>query len=120
MAALHAFALGILGLLSLTATASIEGECAPAPVAQIGVQPDPILTANTNATVAYQNPNRPNQVITVEIDDGGYPTAQRTRVEILLDANGYGSIQWTVPSWEHATFNAPDANPVGRLVVSPT
>ena len=107
MASVHALLLGVLGLLSVPA-ANLSGT--------LDVQPSPVLTVDQNATISYSNPDKANQIVVVDIDNGETPPT-RTTVEIQLDGNGNGSTQWRVPNWDGAHFTGPDAATVTRMIV---
>ncbi len=91
-----------LSMLSMLAIAAF----APAQ-ASMGVSEG--LTAGGNAVVTYSDPNRANDVVIVEVDNG--VAGQVQFVEIQLDGNGNGSADWEVPGagWFLANFTAVDA-----------
>ena len=60
-------------------------------------------------TIGYSDASKAGQTVTVQIDNGGYPEVVTQEVQIKLDQDGKGSVQWTVPDWIGAAFNAPGA-----------
>lgn len=77
------------------------------------VTPGP-LSVGQEASIQYSNPSRAGEEITVEIHDGaGNPPA---KVKIQLDENGEGSGTWTVPNWDVAIFEAPEATAEARPI----
>jgi hypothetical protein len=71
------------------------------------------LMGGSEVTINYDNPSRPNQSITIEIDSG---MGDVQTVVIETDANGSGSAQWTVPSWDGAVFNGPEAGALSKSI----
>ena len=79
------------------------------------------LVAGADATLVFKDTSRAGQTILVEIEDGGLVDPQHATVSIRLDANGYGTATWSVPSsgWTVAHFNAPGAQQITRQVTKP-
>ena len=64
----------------------------------------------------YEDGNKPNQTVTVDISDGEGDTDQ---IQITLDAGGKGQKDWTVPSgWAVVLLNGPDSAE-HTVIVSP-
>jgi hypothetical protein len=72
------------------------------------------LTVGSETTVNYSNASRPNETITIEVDDGLGNPPQTVIIE--TDANGNGSGSWSVAAWGIAVFNGPNANAVTKFV----
>ncbi|MHC4516123.1 MAG: hypothetical protein ACYS5W_20825 [Planctomycetota bacterium] len=67
------------------------------------------LQAGSTTQVTYSDPSRAGDSVMVEIDNGVAGEVQV--IEIPLDENGNGSVDWDVPAqgWFVAKFNVPDA-----------
>jgi hypothetical protein len=87
--------------------------------AEAGLSVPQGLVQGQTVTVSYSDPSKPNQTVTVEIDNGGFPVATVVTVEIQLDAQGNGSKRWTVPEWDAARFNAPGCEQESRSIDDP-
>jgi hypothetical protein len=87
--------------------------------AEAGLSVPQGLVQGQTITISYSDPSKPNQTVTVEIDNGGFPVATVVTVEIELDAQGDGSKKWTVPMWDIACFNAPGCQQQSRAVNNP-
>lgn len=72
------------------------------------------LNVGSETTVNYSNASRPNETITIEVDDGLGNPPQTVIIE--TDANGNGSGSWSVAAWGIAVFNGPNANAVTKFV----
>ena len=75
--------------------------------------PDRLLEGST-VTIGFSDPDRANQTVIIEIDDGSLPTPNTQELVIHLDANGNGTAEWTVPNWDWASFNTKGAQEVTR------
>ncbi len=98
--------------LALCALSTLALVVAAPAQATMTVSPGP-LTVGNDATITYCDPDKANQTIVVDIDDGGDNSDQ---VSIVLDANGCGDTTWTVLSWTVAFFNAPDVPEISRSI----
>ena len=82
-----------------------------APHGTLSVNPSPVISPGTTATVTVNDPSRPGAMIAVVVK-GGYPVVEQV-VSVTLDSNGVGTGQWTAPSdWTAATFTASGTNSV--------
>jgi hypothetical protein len=91
--------MGIVGLLIAALTGAVD--------AQTGMKVTPANPSpGDTVTIEYCNPAYAGTVITVTIDDGGFPPTIET-VDIPVDAAGKGRGTWVVPVWSCASFNAP-------------
>lgn len=79
-----------------------------------------VLRVGQKVEITYADPNRAGDVITVTIDDGSRPTPHLVEVDIHLDQTGKGSVNWTVPDWWSASFNAPGVQEITRAIDLPT
>jgi hypothetical protein len=95
---------GILGLVFAVVTAAANAQ------GQLKVTPSEPVPGQA-VTIEYSNPAMAGMTITVDIDDGGCPPCT-DHVNILLNAAGKGSVNWIVPNWSCASFNAPGAREV--------
>ncbi len=80
------------------------------------VTPNPLVQGGT-AVVCVSGSSHTSETITVNIDDGEGHTSS---VQIVLDAQGAGCADWTVPNWEQALFNYGNCDEVGLSIVLPT
>jgi hypothetical protein len=99
---------GIAGILFALVTAAVNAQ------GQLKVTPDNPAPGQC-VTIEYSNPAMAGMTITVDIDDGGCPPCT-DHVKIPLNAAGKGSVNWIVPSWYCAIFNAPQAAEVTILI----
>ncbi len=60
----------------------------------------------TGITIGYSDPGRAGETITIEIDNGGSVPIV-VELSVTLDENGNGTVEWMVPDWMGANFNAP-------------
>lgn len=74
------------------------------------------LSNGETIVITYSNPSMAGKKITVDIDDGAFPTPNNAKIEIQLDANGNGKAAWLVAAWELAKFNAPDVPEQVRVI----
>lgn len=72
------------------------------------------LTAGQTITIGYSDSRRAGETITVTIDSAGFPLMIVLERQITLDGNGNGSVEFLVPEWLVANFNAPGADEVTR------
>ena len=68
-----------------------------------------VLVAGTSVAIGYSNPAMAGKKITLQIESLTLPDPTTQSFEIELDAQGKGSVQWTVTSALAARFSAPDA-----------
>lgn len=87
--------------------------CAASAMAQTLTVPKN-LTAGQTITIGYSDSRRAGETITVTIDSGGFPSLIVLERQITLDGNGNGSVEWFVPEWMGAHFNAPGVDEVTR------
>lgn len=80
---------------------------AAVPGQSMSVTPGTSLSPGSTAKIAYSNPAKANQSVTVLVI-GGFPIPTIQEVVIELDAKGNGQAAWVVSStWRNATFSAP-------------
>jgi hypothetical protein len=72
------------------------------------------IAAGDQIKITYSNPAKANGVVIVEVRDNDVSGSEF--LEIHLDANGFGSVEWLVPQWNYAYFNAPDAKEQSRAI----
>lgn len=90
---------------------------AAAPAQSMSVTPGTSLTPGSTAKIAYSNPSKANQTITVLVV-GGFPVPTIQEVVIELDAKGNGQGSWVVSStWRNATFSAPGVTDIGIPII---
>lgn len=89
--------------------------CAASAMAQTLTVPKN-LTAGQTITIGYSDSRRAGETITVSIDSGGFPSLIIQEREITLDGNGNGSVEWIVPEWMGANFNAPGVDEQTRQI----
>ncbi len=95
--------------------AVVCGALSVAAVAQTMTVPkDP--TVGQTITIGYSDPGRAGATITVTIDSAGFPSLIVLEKEITLDENGNGSVEWVVPEWMAANFNAPGVDEQTRSI----
>lgn len=99
---------GLLGMLLCATMAAAQ--------ATMTVSGGNVLTSGDTIQIRYSNPARANGSVFVTIDDGEFPTPTYLEVQIHLDARGEGSIDWVVPCWSCAHFNADGVREVTRAV----
>ncbi|MBK9129761.1 MAG: hypothetical protein IPM13_18550 [Phycisphaerales bacterium] len=87
--------------------------CAASAMAQTLTVPKN-LTAGQTITIGYSDSRRAGETITVTIDSAGFPSMIVLERQITLDGNGNGSVEFFVPEWLVANFNAPGVNEVTR------
>lgn len=87
--------------------------CAASAMAQTLTVPKN-LTAGHTITIGYSDSRRAGETITVTIDSAGFPSMIVLERQITLDGNGNGSVEFFVPEWLVANFNAPGVNEVTR------
>lgn len=74
---------------------------------KLTVTPGVSLQVGGTANIAYEDPGKAGQTITVTVS-GGFPVPTSYSVQIELDNKGKGSGSWTVVSgWRNAYFDAP-------------
>lgn len=73
------------------------------------------LTAGGTITIGYTG-GRAGETITVTIDSAGFPSMIVVEQEITLDDQGNGSVEWVVPEWMAANFNAPGVDEQTREI----
>ena len=78
--------------------------------------PNGALTPGAQITIHYADPQRANQVIVLDVDDGGYPKPATVQLLLELDRRGRGSVRWEVPAWEGVRVNAPGVVEAARPV----
>jgi hypothetical protein len=65
--------------------------------------------AESEIDIIYEDGGKPNETITVEIDNGGDPPVL-DEVPMTLDASGKGTVQWSIPAgWTVVNLNGPDS-----------
>ncbi len=74
------------------------------------------FVAGSQVTITYSNEELANEAIYMEIDDGGRHDPQAEYILMLLDGEGEGEVNWTLPQWDLANFNAPGAQVVTRMI----
>lgn len=89
--------------------------CAASAMAQTLTVPKN-LTAGQTITIGYSDSRRAGETITVTIDSAGFPSMIVLERQITLDGNGNGSVEFLVPVWMAANFNAPGADEVSRQI----
>lgn len=86
--------------------------CAASAMAQtLTVPKAPVI--GQGITIGYSDPGRAGETITIEIDNG-YPIPIVIELQVTLDENGNGSIEWMVPAWMGGNFNAPGVHEESR------
>ena len=76
-----------------------------------------VLHAGGSASISYCNPALANQTIVIDVDNGMRRGTLTSVIELHLDASGFASTLWTVPSWLGANFNAPGVNEEHRVIL---
>lgn len=78
--------------------------------------PDPV-TAGEDLSVTYTNASKANETITIHMSNG---SSGHDSVSVTLDANGSGTVEWTVPAsgWISVILSA-DGSADHTVAVSP-
>ena len=104
------------GMARAAMAALVAGLFSVAAAAQATIDVPEGLTAGQGVTVTYSDPSRSGGSVVLEIDNGGFPIPILVEITIHLDSKGQGSIDWLVPIWSCASFNAPGAKEVTRAI----
>lgn len=76
-----------------------------------------VLAVGKTAKVEYHNPAMAGQTVVIDVDNGLRHRLETDVISIVLDRDGRGSANWTVPKWFGANFNAPGVTEVHRAIL---
>ena len=66
-----------------------------------------VLQAGGSAVIVYKNPSLAGRTVVIDVDNGMRKNTEIVTLTVALDANGVGKVDWRVPGWWGANFNAP-------------
>ncbi len=87
--------------------------------AQEIVLPTGVLSPGQTIDITFVDASRTNGSVIITLDNGDSVKPERVEIEIKLDANGKGSVQWTVPEWWEVHANGGGAKEVSRQIDGP-
>ncbi|MFK7742210.1 MAG: hypothetical protein AB8H80_17990 [Planctomycetota bacterium] len=77
------------------------------------------ISPGSAVDITYLDASKAGQTVQVTVDNGFRLPSRRVVVtlEIVLDAEGKGTVVWTAPNWLAANFNAPNAAELHRTIL---